>query len=122
LKNLIELLNKNNISEKKAIEIMEYYFVNKKLFGRPKESHYIPISLSINMIRKKEKVKSLKEAINFYMKSEWYEDHIKKYNIKRLEYPALAKLVNEVQKRENQLLGIASLAVIPKKRTKKLSE
>ena len=74
------------------------------------------------MIKRINKLRTLKEAIYFYMKSDLYGEHIKEYGLKRLEYPALAKIVNEVQKRENQLLGIMSLAVIPKKKTKKLSE
>ena len=122
MEKLKKLLKDKKLSEREAIEIINYYIENKKFFGRPKERHYLPVSLSINIIKRINKLRTLKEAIYFYMKSDLYGEHIREYGLKRLEYPALAKIVNEVQKRENQLLGIMSLAVIPKKRTKKLSE
>ena len=122
MEKLKKLLKDKKLSEREAIKILEFYLANKKFYGRPKERHYLSVSLSINMIKRINKLRTLKEAIYFYMKSDLYEEHIREYSLKRLEYPALAKIVNEVQKRENQLLGIMSLAVIPKKRTKKLSE
>tara|TARA_B100001093_G_scaffold366526_1_gene351291 strand:+ start:130 stop:498 length:369 start_codon:yes stop_codon:yes gene_type:complete len=122
MEKLKKLLKDKKLSEREAIKIINYYIENKKFFGRPKERHYLPVSLSINMIKRKNKLSTLKEAINFYMKSDLYKEHINEYGLKRLEYPALAKIVNEVQKRESKLLGIMSLAAMPKKRTKKLSE
>ena len=122
MEKLKKLLKDKKLSEREAIKIINYYTENKKFFGRPKERHYLHVSLSINMIKRINKLRTLKEAIYFYMKSDLYGEHIREYGLKRLEYPALAKIVNEVQKRENQLLWIMSLAVIPKKKTKKLSE
>ena len=122
MEKLKKLLKDKKLSEREAIKILEFYLANKKFYGRPKERHYLSVSLSINMIKRINKLRTLKEAIYFYMKSDLYGEHIREYGLKRLEYPALAKIVNEVQKRENQLLGIMSLAVIPKKKTKKLSE
>jgi len=122
MEKLKKLLKDKKLSEREAIKILEFYLANKKFYGRPKERHYLPVSLSINIIKRINKLRTLKEAIYFYMKSDLYGEHIREYGLKRLEYPALAKIVNEVQKRENQLLGIMSLAVIPKKKTKKLSE
>jgi len=122
MEKLKKQLKEKKLSEREAIKIINYYIENKKFFGRPKEKHYLTVSLSINMIKRKNKLSTLKEAINFYMKSDLYKEHINEYGLKRLEYPALAKIVNEVQKRESKLLGIMSLAAMPKKRTKKLSE
>ena len=103
MEKLKKLLKDKKLSEGEAIEIIDYYIENKKFFGRPKERHYLPVSLSINIIKRINKLRTLKEAIYFYMKSDLYEEHIREYSLKRLEYPALAKIVNEVQKRENQL-------------------
>lgn len=119
MEKLKNLLKENKISEKKALQIIEFYLANKKLFGRPKEQHYSRISLAINMIKKRKKYKTLKEAITDYMNSKTFKEHKKEFNLRDLKDHTIENIVNNIQNRNpNDFQGIMSLAVVEKKRKK----
>lgn len=118
---LTQFLEKNNISEERALRFMEYYLLlDKDLGGRPRQSHYLYVGYRIRSIQEKSK-KPLtnKEAIARYLKSGAKQDY-RQFKIKILKSSSYENILNKIRKLPPRFTsGLGSFSVISPQYKKK---
>ena len=123
---LINFLEKNKISEKRALRFMEYFFYrDKNSGGRPRQKHYLYIRYRIySILMSSKKPMTNNEAIKHYIESGMADQDYKDFNIKKLNVSSYVNILSKINNSSLSMrMGLGSFFTIPpqyKKRTKKL--